>query len=65
MAGSVKDFIRKPKEKKMLQVRVDVEILEEVQKEADRQKVTLTDLQEALYLFWLSEQGKPFRRKQS
>ncbi len=47
----------------MHQVRVDAELLAAVKAEAEAQGVSLTDLQEALFLFWLNENGKTFKRK--
>lgn len=62
---SVRDFLQKPKEKQMLQVKMDRELLDAVKEAAKDQDVSLVELQEALYLYWLTDCGKPFRRKQS
>ncbi len=59
----MKDFLKTTPEKIVHQVRVDQELLEAVKAEAQAQGVSLTDLQEALFLFWLNENGKTFKRK--
>lgn len=59
----VKDFLKVTPEKIVHQVRVDAELLAAVKAEAEAQGVSLTDLQEALFLFWLNENGKTFKRK--
>ena len=64
MSGpKVKDFLKATPEKLLYQVRVSGDLLAAVRAEAEAQGVSLTDLQEALFLFWLAESGKPLTRK--
>jgi hypothetical protein len=61
--NKIKDFFPPPRDKKRLQVRVDVQILEAVQAQASADQVTMTELVEAMCLHYLRESGKPFKRK--
>lgn len=63
MSKKVSDFLKITPEKVVHQVRVDAELLSAVKAEAESQGVSLTDLQEALFLYWLHESGKTFKRK--